>query len=153
MQLERNRLDVWQKWLIYGLTFLLFVSGAAWFLMDRFVEVEGAFGPAKHPLQQPLLVTHGTASFAYMLLIGTLLSRHVSKGWKLSGQRYQATLLLCIQGLLILTVPVMFYVGHEALRELGANLHLIAGLFLGAILPLHIYLCRRGYLSASLRGR
>lgn len=153
MQLERNRLDPWQKWPIYGLTLLLIVSGAAWFLMDQFVMVEGAFGPAKHPFQQTLLVTHGTASFAYMLLLGSLFSRHVSKGWKLRGQRYQASLLLCIQGVLILTVPVMFYAGHEALRELGANLHLIAGLFLGVILPLHVYLCRRGYLSASLQRR
>lgn len=149
MRLERNRLNLWQKHLIYVLTVGLLLTGLVWLVLDRFVHIEGDFGPEKHAAQYPALLIHGFMSFAYLLLLGSVLAQHVWRGWAIGLQRPQALILLLIQFLLVVTAPLLLYVAHERLREFASDVHLIAGLALALMLPVHIYLCRRAYLVDS----
>ncbi len=129
--------------LIYATTILLFVSGLAWWWLDRFGETPGEFGAVKNPLQHPVLVLHGVTALGYLLLLGSLGTAHIRRGWSVRKQRAQAVFLLALQGLLVLTAAGLYYIGHEGLRSWVSDAHLTAGLLLGAALPLHIWLGRR----------
>ena len=111
MLLERNRLVPVQKYLIYGLTCFLGLSGMLWFALDSWVEIEGEFGPVSHPMQHPTLVAHGCAGLAYLVLLGTLLSQHVWRGWGVRTERPQALLLVALQAILIMTAAGLYYLG------------------------------------------
>ena len=131
------------RWLVYGGTILLVLSGAVWWLVDRFGQVEGDFGPMKSPWQHPMLVVHGLAALAYLLLLGSLTTVHIRRGWAVKKQRLQASLLFALQAALVLTAGGLYYVGHESTRAVMSTTHLIVGLLLALMLPLHIWLGRR----------
>lgn len=140
MRRDRNRMSPRLRRSIYGLTALLFGSGMLWFLLDRFAQIEGPFGPGKHPWQHPLLVIHGVVATAYLLFLGNVLARHVQRGWNIRSQRLQGATLLLSQVLLVLTAPALYYVGQEGLRGIFSNLHLLAGLLMGLALPAHLWI-------------
>lgn len=131
------------RWLVYIGTGLLILSGAAWWLLDLFGQVEGDFGPVKNPWQHPLLVVHGLAALAYLLLLGSLTTIHIRRGWAVKKQRVQASLLFALQALLVLTAGGLYYIGHETTRAVMSATHLVAGMLLALMLPLHIWLGRR----------
>lgn len=148
MQHDRNLLRPIQRRSIYALTILMFTSGVLWFGLDRYGQIEGEFGPSKHPWQRPALVTHGVFATAYLLALGGVLTRHVRRGWALRSQRAQASALLVIQAILVLTAPALYYLSHEELRSVISNMHMLAGTLLGIALPAHLWL-GRSYLRGN----
>lgn len=138
IQLSRPHL-----WLVYGGTALLIFSGLLWWLLERFGQVEGEFGPVKNPWQHPLLVAHGLAALAYLILLGSLTTLHIRRGWAVRKQRLQASFLFAGQSILVLTAGGLYYVGHEGTRALISTTHLVTGVLLAGMLPLHIWLGRR----------
>lgn len=138
------------RWLVYGGTTLLIFSGTLWWLLDRFGQVEGDFGPVKSPWQHSVLVLHGLVALGYLLLLGSLTTVHIQRGWAVKKQRVQASLLFALQAVLVLTAGALYYVGHETARALMSTTHLVAGLLLAVMLPVHIWLGRRARKRAAL---
>jgi hypothetical protein len=142
---EDNRLLPLQRKAIYVITAALWLTGLQWWLLDRWGEVDGAFGPAKNPLQRPTLVLHGCLALGYLLLLGSLITVHIRRGWAVPRHRLQASVLLGAQILLIATAAGLYYVGHETARSWISIAHLAIGLSLAVLLPLHVVLARRSH--------
>ena len=59
MPLVRMRLPVLLRRLLYAVLTGSWLTGTTFFVLSRFVEIEGEFGPEKHPWQSPILAAHG----------------------------------------------------------------------------------------------
>lgn len=113
-------------------------TGLGFFLLDTFFQIEGEFGPQKHPWQNPALTLHGGAAFIMMIWFGAMLSAHVPMGWRTKRIRFWGITLVSCVALQIFTAYLLYYVGHELTRETVKWIHLAVGLSLPLILTSHI---------------
>ena len=133
----------WAKRVLYGNVALSFVTGSLWFALHRWGQVEGEFGPEKHPLEPWLIKAHGASAFLVLIGFGYLLASHVHIGWR-SGKNRRAGLAVVgtILGL-IFTGYLLYYAGSEGFRESVSWVHLAIGLSLPGTLGFHIWLGHR----------
>ena len=65
---------------LYGIFAVLFMTGAAWFVTDRMKD------PASEDIWQEaapyLLMVHGGAAMASLMLLGALVPLHVQRAWQ-----------------------------------------------------------------------
>lgn len=118
---------------------LTWVSGTAWWLLDRFGGRPGEFGPEPHPLQSPLLAFHGLAAFAAAIVLGGVWG-HITAGWSARHQRASGVTLTVLSLALIATGWALYYTGDDVLRHRTALAHLALGL----AWPLGWFLHKRG---------
>jgi len=128
---------------LYLSTLALLVTGAAWAWLHYFHRVEGEFGPEFSPVEPWLLKAHGAAAMISLLVIGSLLTVHVKRGWQAGLNRRSGTGLLTTFGVLIATGYGLYYLSDEKLRGLTSNIHLWIGLALTLLLIAHIVLGHR----------
>lgn len=119
------------------------VTGILFFCFNRWVTVEGDFGPEKHPWQNWFLKVHGGSAFMMMILYGFMLASHVPSGWKSRRQRFVGLSLVGAQGVLIVSAYFLYYSGHPEFRELIGYAHSFVGATLPLLLALHITTGRR----------
>ncbi|MGJ8635013.1 MAG: hypothetical protein ACSHX7_13935 [Luteolibacter sp.] len=113
-------------------------TGIAFFILNRWITVEGDFGPEKHPWQFTILKVHGAAAFLMMIFYGYLLASHIPAGWKAKRQRALGLALVSAQGLLILTAYFLYYAAGESFRQFIGYAHLITGVTFPFLLLAHI---------------
>jgi hypothetical protein len=89
---------------------------------------------------------HGMVNPAICAVFGFLWANHVRGGWKMRVNRKSGGSLTAIMILLIVTGVGLYY--GEA-RHFWFTLHLIPGLLLAIILPLHWYSARKWVRSAE----
>ena len=70
------------KWLFSSLLMASWISGLTFFILNKWITIEGDFGPEKHPWQFPTLQIHGAAAFLMMISFGYILGAHVPPSWK-----------------------------------------------------------------------
>lgn len=138
----------WQEWSVYLSFGLLFVSGIAWLLLDKFVQVTGDFGPEHHPAEHVALIVHGVLAYAFLMVGGTMVPVHIALGWntkrnRKSGVVFGATLLI-----LAATALGLYYLGDEVLRPRVSIVHWVAGC---VALPALLFHALRGRNSRSAR--
>ena len=114
------------------------ISGIAFFVFRRFVEIEGDFGPEKHPLQFVFLKIHGGAAFLMMISFGLILSGHVSMGWKSRRERVLGLALIGAVSFLVVTAYLLYYIAGETARPVVEYAHFAVGLTLPALVIAHI---------------
>ncbi len=156
--MRRNALQLSRrhKAALYATLLLLFASGAAWPLLDRFATVQDEFGGlAKHPAQAWTLTLHGAAAALTLLLLGTLLPIHIKRGWQARWNLPSGLALSASLAILTLSGYALYYLGGETKRAVSSNIHLWLGLALPALLLWHIarghYLRRHGRLRHPVR--
>lgn len=137
------RLPTLLRRMLYAVLLGSWLSGTAFFVLSRFVEIEGEFGPEKHPLQSPILAAHGAFAFLMLLAIGSLWSNHVPVGWRSGRSRRVGTMLIVATSLLAISGWVLYYAASETLRPLIGNVHFAIGLILPLIVAAHVLLGRR----------
>jgi hypothetical protein len=117
-----NRLQPAQRALLYTVVVMLFLSGALW-----------EAGIAR----TMLIKVHGAAAMASLIVLGSVLPRHVATGWQARTNRAAGIALLA--GLLWLVVSgyLLYYAGDEALRAYAAQTHFWIGLALGLLFAVH----------------
>ncbi|WP_411826413.1 hypothetical protein [Luteolibacter sp. AS25] len=133
---------VYRSWLFLVLL-VSWCSGLAFFIMNRWITVEGDFGPEKHPWQFDILKIHGAAAFLMMIFYGYLLASHMPAGLKAKRERVLGLSLVAAQGVMILTAYLLYYSAGEKFREVVGYAHLIVGVTFPFLLLAHVVSGRR----------
>ncbi len=135
--LREPRLPRWHERLIYLGIALLLGTGVAWLLLDHFGQIEGDFGPEPHPALPWLLMAHGIAAYAFLVIVSALLPLHVRIGWVKQRNRWSGACLLLVGLLLSTTGLMLYYAAAERLRAQASLAHWTAGIALPLALGLH----------------
>ncbi len=114
------------------------VTGVTFFILNNYVQIDGEFGPQKHPAQFLFLKIHGASAFAMMISFGYLLATHVPIGYRAKRERILGLLLTGVQALLVVSAYYLYYGSDEDRRSLVAWTHLSLGVIYPFIIALHV---------------
>ena len=143
MQRNSIRLSSGHRMCLFGVFAAAFLTGVAWWVLHRWFQVAGEFGPSPHPAEYWLIRLHGAAAFATLVLLGSLLPLHVKRAWLARRNRRSGGLMLLLNALLALTGYALYYAGGETFRATASTAHLLLGLALPLLLVVHILRGRR----------
>ena len=132
------RLAGWHEWLVYGVAGLLFVTGGAWLLLDRFGKVHGEFGPEPNHALPWMLLVHGTAAYGFAIVAAMLVPVHMRLGWNSGRNRPSGLFLIGISLFLLLSGLALYYSTDEVLRAAVSLSHWVAGLALPVLVLIHL---------------
>lgn len=128
---------------LWLLLLLSWSTGIAWFILHRWVLVQGDFGE-EHSAWEPVLIRiHAACAMLIMVYFGYLLGTHVTVGLRARRNRAMGIALLVILGFQILTAYGLYYVGGEDFRPLISWAHLMTGFSLPILLAIHVALGHR----------
>jgi hypothetical protein len=147
---ELIRLKRVQRYFLYAVLALLFVSGVAWSYWNYFIASPGDF---EMTAKAWAIRIHGAAAMAILVLVGMLLSGHVRFAWRVRRNRANGSLFLGAFGILTITGYGLYYAGGETLRAWTSWIHVGVGLALPLFLILHIWLGRRTRPATQLQKR
>ena len=134
------------RWLRLGIHLafaLLWIAGAAVFVLKHFFVAGTEFGPAPNPAAAPLLVVHGIVAVLVTFLFGWIAAAHVSVMWRVGADRASGLWLLWLVPILIATGFAGFFVVTDSVRDWNGLLHGLLGLALIAPWLLHLFGGRR----------
>lgn len=131
------------KIILYTLLLISLISGSTFFIMFNWIEVEGDFGPQKHPWQYFFLQLHGAAAFLMMISFGFLLGTHVPAGWKTKKLRKTGITLVSSIIYLIISAYFLYYIAQEDFRKYLGWSHAIVGISLPFQIAFHLFLGHR----------
>ena len=126
---------------IYALFTTLLASGAVWLVADALKDGDG--GETWQAVAANLLMIHGGASMATLVILGALYPLHMRLGWRANRNRVSGSVMVMINGLLTVTAFGLYYSGAELLRAWTGYIHIAVGLALPVLAGLHILLGRR----------
>ena len=126
---------------IYAAFAILFLTGAGWLVADWQKEIS-----SDEIWQQTvayLLMVHGAAAMATLLLLGALIPVHVLRAWRSRKNRVSGSVMITFNTALIVTAFGLYYLGSETVRPWMSWIHMAAGFSLSLFFPVHIFLGRR----------
>jgi hypothetical protein len=138
-----------QRYFLYTVLTLLFLSGAAWAYWN-YLRPPGDF---EISVKAWTMKIHGAAAMAILILVGMLLSGHVRFAWRAGRNRANGLVFLSAFAVLTITGYGLYYAGSERLRAWTSWIHLAVGLALPILLLIHIFLGRRTRPSGQSRTR
>jgi magnesium-transporting ATPase (P-type) len=144
------RLKRSQRYFLYVVLALLFLSGVAWAYWNYLPASPGDFEMSAKAWAMKI---HGAAAMAMLVLVGMLLTGHVRFAWRARRNRGNGSLFLGVFGVLTITGYGLYYAGAETLRAWTSWVHLAVGLALPLLLILHIWLGKRTRPAAQLQKR
>lgn len=150
MPLIRLFMPRWLRRTLYAVLACSWVSGTTVFILSRFVEVEGEFGPMKHPWQAPMLAAHGAFAFLMLIALGALWTNHVPPAWRSRRSRRLGISMLVVTACMAISGWILYYAASEAARPWIGNLHFALGFSLPLILGCHIFSGRRSRPAAII---
>ena len=139
-----------QRYSLYAVLSLLFLSGLAWAYWNYLIGSPGDFEASAKAWAMKI---HGAAAMGILVLIGMLLSAHVRFAWRARRNRANGSVFLSAFAVLTITGYGLYYAGGERLRAWTSWIHLAVGLALPILLLVHILLGRRTRPSGQLRIR
>jgi hypothetical protein len=126
---------------IYALFTTLVATGAAWLVADALRD--GAGGEIWQVVAANLLMIHGGASMVTLVALGALFPLHMRLGWRANRNRVSGSVMVTINGLLIVTAFGLYYSGSDVLRAWISDIHIGVGLALPILVVIHILRGRR----------
>jgi hypothetical protein len=144
------RLKRLQKYFLYAVLALLFLSGVGWTYWTYLAAWPDDFQATAKAWAMKI---HGAAAMAVLVLIGMLLSGHVRFAWRARRNQVNGSVFLSVFAVLTVTGYGLYYAGGEMLREWTHWIHLLVGLALPILLLIHIFLGRRTRPSGQFRIR
>jgi hypothetical protein len=134
---------------LYAAFALLFVTGAAWLIADQLKDSpSGEFWQAT---TANLLMVHGGAAMATLLLLGALFPTHIARAWRGSLNRVSGAVMAATNVALIVTAFGLYYLGSDTARPWISEAHIAVGLALPALLIFHVWFGRRQIRNRSAR--
>ncbi|HZR05713.1 MAG TPA: hypothetical protein VFA61_07795 [Candidatus Udaeobacter sp.] len=144
------RLKRLQRYFLYAVLALLFLSGVAWTYWNYLTASAGDFEISAKAWAMKI---HGAAAMGVLVLIGMVLSGHVRFAWRAHRNRANGSVFLSALAVLTITGYGLYYAGGERLRTWTSWIHLTVGLALPILLLVHIFLGRRTRPSGEFRIR
>jgi hypothetical protein len=129
-----------QRYFLYAVLALIFLSGVAWAYWNYLAASPGDFEMSAKAWAMKI---HGAAAMAILVLIGILLNAHVKFAWRAGRNRINGSIFVGAFALLTVTGYELYYAGGEKLRAWTSWIHLLAGLTLPILLLIHVLLGRR----------
>jgi hypothetical protein len=71
--------------MVFGVSALLWLSGALWLLVHFAFPQRNEFGPLPNPWEPGLLRAHGILAVGAVFLLGWLAAEHIPAGWSRGG--------------------------------------------------------------------
>jgi hypothetical protein len=116
------------------------ITGLIFFILSKFVTIDGEFGTENHPWQFPALQVHGASSFLIMVVFGYFLAAHVKKNWGKKGQKPLLGIALISMPILsMITAYTLYYISSDVSRNVIGYIHSFIGLLLPFVLIAHIF--------------
>ena len=143
MRHHHNGLPRWLRRTIYATTGFLVVTGAAWLVLAYALAPAGEPTPAPDPMVRELLMWHGIAAYAGVVIIALVGQAHLRTGWRTPQLRPFGVALCASLTLLIATGLGFYYSGDDALLPWLRWIHVAFGVALPVVLAWHIKLGRR----------
>lgn len=134
------RLKRLQRYFLYAVLALVFLSGVAWAYWNYLVASPDDF---EMSAKTWAMKVHGGAAMTVLVLIGMLLNAHVRFAWRAHRNRANGSVFLSAFAVLTITGYGLYYAGGEGLRALTSWIHLAIGMALPILLLVHILLGRR----------
>jgi hypothetical protein len=134
------RLRPLQRYFLFGVLALLFLSGITWGYWNYFAASPVYFEASAKTWAMKI---HGGAAMAILVLVGMLLAGHVRIAWRARRNRGNGLLFLTAFAILTITGYGLYYAGGENLRAWTSRIHLGVGLALPLLLILHIWFGKR----------
>jgi hypothetical protein len=135
------RLDTRFRFGLYAAFTVLFVTGVVWLVADDLKD--SANGEFWQAVAADLLMIHGGAAMAALLLLGALIPIHVQRAWRGRLNRVTGIAMASANALLIVTAFGLYYAGSDVLRPWISDLHIAIGVIFPAMLVVHILTGRR----------
>lgn len=130
------------RFLLYGASLALFISGVAWACLQHLDEA-GRAGEQLVGWKQPLIAIHGFSAIFFVLLLGTLLTGHVRRAWHARKNQRNGLFFLTGVSLLTLSGYLLYYLGDENWRKIVGDFHLWLGVLSPMLLLWHIWAGRK----------
>jgi hypothetical protein len=141
--IERTRLGEMHKFFLYSSVGLLWLSGLIWLLFHYFGVHQGDFGDLRSPIEPLVLKIHGGVAMMFLLVLGSLISNHIRRGWVLKRNRLSGVIISSTCAVLTISGWMLYYVGNEHVRDLTGVAHWIVGLAMPLLIWLHILAWKR----------
>ncbi|HTT14097.1 MAG TPA: hypothetical protein VMG60_24800 [Burkholderiaceae bacterium] len=132
-----NPVPGWQRIMLDAALIALVVSGLLWLLAHY------AFGAGREEIGLPhwseawLMRAHGLAGFVVLVAVGTFLSVHVPRGWRMRENRsFEITMLACL-GIAVATAYALYYFAPDPVRPALGWLHSAVGCAWGTTVVCH----------------
>jgi hypothetical protein len=129
----------------------LILTGVVWLAADQLKD--SASGESWQAVAAAMLMLHGGAAMIALVLLGALIPLHAQRSWRTGKNRVTGTCMAVFNTVLIVTAFGLYYSGSDTLRSVLANIHLVVGLALPALIATHVVLGRRARgLALAARG-
>jgi hypothetical protein len=124
--------------LLSTLTFL-YATGLVTWILSHWFFVHTAFGLERSPFKSFWMQIHAIIGLGFLVIFGYTIGVHVIPSWKRRKKRFTGALLTCTIGLLTLTVPGLFYITIDSLKDSFEFAHTYVGLASLGIFLLHYF--------------
>ncbi|MBV8472441.1 MAG: hypothetical protein JO255_18130 [Alphaproteobacteria bacterium] len=128
---------------LYGSFGALYVTGIAWYILHDDQAAPFFASDGGNSIAPILLQIHGAAAMAALLVLGSLVPKHITWAWTGRMNRSSGGLMIATQALLVMTGYALYYAGDERLRADASQLHFAIGACFPALLAWHILEGRR----------
>ncbi len=139
------RLGLWQKIAVFATTAVVGVTGLVWFILHDMIDGEPG------DVTRVLLMLHGISSYAILVVIGSLLPRHVRLGWVRRRNLVTGLTVTAVMAVLAATGLALYY-GSEDLHTPVKWLHVAFGLGCFVLFPVHALLAAKSRRSRQIRA-
>ena len=126
------------KKILYPSLLLIAISGITWLIGHYFLEIQGEFGPEKHPLEIWSLRLHGFFAMFGLLCLGMLLEHHIKTYLKHPRRWWTGLPLLAVWIWLVISGYLLYYLIDDQWHNAFSLGHWIVGLISVLAAYLHI---------------
>ena len=144
MRRSSPRLSRWHERWLYGVSALLFLSGAAWLVAHYFFAGAGEFGETRNASEPWWLRLHGAAAMAFLIAFGSLFPAHVVPAWRRLKNRRSGMMMIALVSVLVLTGYGLYYLGGERTRPWISLIHWTVGILCAGGLWAHVHWGKSG---------
>ena len=109
---------------------LLWLAGAAVFVLKHFFPASTELGPAPSPAAAQLLIVHGIVAVLVTFLFGWIAASHVQSMSRVGADRTSGRWLLWLISILVVTGFANFFLVSDSVRDWNGLLHGLLGLAL-----------------------
>lgn len=129
------------RYSIYAAFAALFLTGTGWLVADW--EKNLSSDDIWQQSAAYLLMVHGGAAMATLLLLGALIPVHLLRSWRSGNNRVSGSVMVTLNVVLIVTAFGLYYLGSETVRPWMSWIHIVVGVCMPVLFTLHIFLGRR----------